>query len=811
MKTMNNHRHHIISILLSLALAIAILAGCGTLELGVERETRPVREATSTIAGIASHTPSVTDTVTPRETPMGPTSEATVEQTQTARPTLTPTQASTATPEPGPLHASVAYVKEDNVWLWTSDQEPMPLTDNRGVTDVKISDDGQVVAFARGNELWMVRSDGTDERVLISGSDLAAMQPKPPFELPVVPNRFAWVPGTHIVVYNTRVRTDIGLALNDDLRLVDAESLKQNTMLPPSEGGEFYYAPDGRRIALVTSGKITVVDADGENRREVFTYTPPATYSEFLYYAKPTWSADSSSLHVAIPPADPHARPPQATSIWRISIDVPSSHLIGNIVAAPGSDIAFSPDLQYVTYVGQPSDQPQQDQDALLVTELDSDQTTSYFPQAFAVYSWAPEGQHFAFLSNPELPRAWIGQLGEEAVPAYDDPSNPVVDLSWIDAAHYLVIARTHRGWDILLGELDGSMVAIDVLAGSLPAYDFTLLSGAVVYEPVDKSSAAGLVYRTLEGIWQIDASGESVRLSSEPQSVLSPDGTTLLSVDATDQDLWLIDVGSGARRRLVQSPDRVEWFAQWWPARPEVVLFDSMARDTERGPGQLGYLTSVQTDGQGYRILDDEHDAGPGPFALSPDGETIAYGGGGKGWLYRWGSGPEPFDPVQYALTGAKGVQIGSPSWAPDGTQLAWIVGGGLGPDGGYRMAIGVFNLESGTAHLLHPYIPAGRGGWPLPAVWSRDGKWLAYAVGAERSEESGVWAIRADGQQGQEHYLGYGGTPVWSPDGRWLAFFGFSDRGEPGLQLARVGTWELYWFMLHPDGYLMDWIELS
>jgi hypothetical protein len=71
----------------------------------------------------------------------------------------------------------------------------------------------------------MVRSDGTDERPLVTEADFAAMEPRESFEFEVALHRFDWVPGTRALAFNTRLRTEIGLALNDDLRLVNADTL----------------------------------------------------------------------------------------------------------------------------------------------------------------------------------------------------------------------------------------------------------------------------------------------------------------------------------------------------------------------------------------------------------------------------------------------------------------------------------------------------------------------------------------------------------------------------------------------------------
>jgi plastocyanin len=224
-----------------------------------------------------------------------------------------------------------------------------------------------------------------------------------------------------------------------------------------------------------------------------------------------------------------------------------------------------------------------------------------------------------------------------------------------------------------------------------------------------------------------------------------------------------------------------------------------------------MGYLATVNVDGTSYRLLDVEHDIGPGGFALSPDGQVIAYGGGNTGWLYRWGAGPEPFDPEPYGLIGTKGAQIGSPAWSPDGTRLAWVVSGGFATDGNHRIGIGVFDLEARTATLIHPYVPVGRGGWPPAPAWSPNGRWLALETWSHDPDEAGVWVVQVDGLGTEEHYLGSGSHPVWSPDGGQMAFYRIPQGGDPGIWVVESSMRELYPLGLPPDAVLVDWITAS
>ncbi|MDY7078393.1 MAG: hypothetical protein SXV54_15860 [Chloroflexota bacterium] len=789
------------------------LTACGTLEIGIE------------------HTPTDADQVTQAATPGA-------EVIPTPAPTLTPIPAATE------LRVTFVRVTEhgNNVWLWVEgEREAEPLTKDGGVGDVKISDDGEIVAFTRGGGLWMVRSDGTEERRLVSAEDFAAMEAQDP-ELEVVLNRFEWAPGTHILAFNTRLQIEIGLLPNDDLHLVNADTLERTALLPPGEGGEFYYSPDGSQIAIATPGTISLMNADGSDRHAALTYTPVATYSEFRFYAQPVWAADSSALRVAIPPADPNVQPSPPTSIWHISTGGTPASMIRSITTGQMKQSVISPDLGYVAHLHYDQSDPQSSpMSSLLITDLDNGETVTYYPEASTgiqvtleggetitrypeaalIYGWAPDSRHLAFLAYPpELPpQAQVGQLGGDVVPVYGD-ADAIIDVRWVDVERYLFLAQSPRGWDIFLGEISGPVKNVGPVPGAdlPPAYDFaapTTGSPLSTVSPTSTSTTGdsgdspvpfGLIYQTAEGLWHVNADGESAQILDRPGAVASPDSAQLLYTEA--DDIWLADVATGERRNLTQTPDRSECCAQWWPGQSEVILFSS--RTLEQDGPSFGSPTLARLDGSGYLVLDDQVSfAFPAP---SSDGQTVAYDRAGQPWLYRFDTGSEPLDLTPYGLSSDPQLRVVSPAWSHDGRQLAWIIGDCRQSECQY--SVGVFDLEAQTLELLHPYTPVGIGGQPPAPTWSLDDRWLAFGTWAIDAEDAGLWVVRVDGQAEEEYHLDAAlgradPNPVWSPDGRWLAFNSTPQGVGSGVWLAEVGTWSLHSTKLLPDAYSVDWVS--
>ena len=173
-----------------------------------------------------------------------------------------------------------------------------------------------------------------------------------------------------------------------------------------------------------------------------------------------------------------------------------------------------------------------------------------------------------------------------------------------------------------------------------------------------------------------------------------------------------------------------------------------------------------------------------PSPYpqwdpAVSPDGTKIAY----RGYF-----GPEEGDYDLY-LVNADGTGItrltkdalaDSPSWSPDGSQLAFASSGSGGVPGSVvgRALIEVINADGSGLHPLTDPPDAAEDSAP---AWSPDGTRVAF-VRLTPAEGFQIYTIRADGTDLTKltSIPGEKSNPSWSPEGNMIAFRD-TRQGEP------------------------------
>ena len=314
----------------------------------------------------------------------------------------------------------------------------------------------------------------------------------------------------------------------------------------------------------------------------------------------------------------------------------------------------------------------------------------------------------------------------------------------------------------------------------------------------------AGLLYENHTGLWLVSDNWQPEQLPHiERGALLSPDTQKALLYEGID--MWLVDLSSGDRLNLSEGSGRVHCCAQWWPDRPGVIIFGSWPGSVDIGP-TTGYLSAYNVDEGTYLVLDEETPSN-GWAAPGPDGQRIAYDRAGTAWIYDWDQGPEALDPAGFGLQNVR--RIGGPAWSPDGRKIAWTVAVEDPASGPWRIALAIFDLDTDSGRLLHPFDNLGRGGWFEPPSWSPDGQWMAFVAEDISLENYGLWVVATDGSR--EVYLGPGSNPIWSPDKHWLSYTAYSPELDPAeeVRLAEVGSWYSIKMNLPPGSTIRAWRE--
>ena len=367
------------------------------------------------------------------------------------------------TPEPSPL-LRIVYVKDGDAWYWEDGGPHLVLTALGDIVSAYLSSDGQVVAFVRqhdwnNEEIYAVNSDGTNLHPLVSLADFATMVAHPD-AISAVPYRIAWVPGTHTLAFNTRMTFEgPGLILPDELRLVDADTTVLSVLMAQGTAGDFYYSPDGSQIALVNATMISVVNADGSNRRDLLTFPYVITYSEYMYYPPAVWSPDSTYIRASIPPNDPLLNPPDPTAIWHLPVDGSPGTQLSSFTPVPFFHAAasISPDMNKVAYLGMvtPGAPPIVD---LHIVNTDGSGDVIYNSGDRRFESWAIDGEHFIFSEGGHNPK--IGRVG---YPPLDLTGiTLLVNPSWVNETRFLYLNRLSGSWELWLREIGtpGTLIA---------------------------------------------------------------------------------------------------------------------------------------------------------------------------------------------------------------------------------------------------------------------------------------------------------------------------------------------------------------
>ncbi|MBT3188944.1 MAG: hypothetical protein HN736_18385 [Anaerolineae bacterium] len=220
-----------------------------------------------------------------------------------------------------PTGVKVAYVRDENIWLWEEGVGARQLTNTGGVSNVQISDDGRLIAFTEQIDLWVVSTDGGDPAQLVDQAYLASV----PHNSDVVGTphfaSYEFIPGTHTLFFDLFMDTDSYPFSYGGLHRVNADAPLPTQVLLEGQSGDRYYSPDKQWVALSQPNHIAIMRVDGSDYRVFFDFDPILTYSEYFFKPEVIWKSSSDGFYLALPPPDFLGNPSEPGRFWYIGLD----------------------------------------------------------------------------------------------------------------------------------------------------------------------------------------------------------------------------------------------------------------------------------------------------------------------------------------------------------------------------------------------------------------------------------------------------------------------------------------------------------
>jgi dipeptidyl aminopeptidase/acylaminoacyl peptidase len=416
-------------------------------------------------------------------------------------PAAVPTETPTATPEPtvappvAPPYGAAVFDDGGNL-VYLEPPAPggeqallRPLTNSGQDEALALSPDGRRVLFFRTDEnweseLWLVNTDGSGETRLVGRDRLPSRQETDASGATVTvgrdPYSVAWLPDNRTVAFNTNWAYDYGLALADDVWLVDTGTLALTGLFPAGLGGGFAFSPDGSWVLLTTpggsradgsqvDGRIDLVRADGSGRQTLVTFPMISTASEYQFYPLPRWLPDGSGARVLVPSPAPW-EPGAYGTLWAITLDGPAATELGRI---PGNLLfqpdPWSPDFSRMAYVAQVGDPASNARELYLAGGSGRDALLYDSGEPVEFSGWSVDGERFLYLKGQSR-ALHAGQIGGAPQLLLEGGGGGILDLYWLDGDRFLYLAGDYGGWRLMLGAIDGTELLLASPAGDFPS-----------------------------------------------------------------------------------------------------------------------------------------------------------------------------------------------------------------------------------------------------------------------------------------------------------------------------------------------------
>ncbi len=402
---------------------------------------------------------------------------AAVPATPTPVPTAAPaTEPATDTAVISGLNGYIVYSDTDGIWrlpLDTSQSpptagEPVLLAPVVGVAALRVSPDGQQIAFVAGtfesNRLGIVSVAGSSQ-TLVESSELPNSAGE---DFGTLINQIEWLPNSQTIAFNTRIVNLVGpgAAPQPDLWLVTTSGSLTEQFALDNGGHTFALSPDGTRIIFGNPESVTRVNMDGSNRETVIEFPFVNTASEYAWVPTAHWLSSGSQAYVAIADDDPWTADAEAT-LYQIPVSGPALEIgsvLGNTLFSPLDWTNNGGRLAYLQLIVN-SDNLR----SIAVADGDGDNLITYVTtnEQLEFTGWNNAGTHFLYSGSGFV---GIGQLGQAPIEAL--VSGAVGQQMWLTDIAFVTAVRSGGSWDLHTGNVAGNTRVVGETAVEFVQFD---------------------------------------------------------------------------------------------------------------------------------------------------------------------------------------------------------------------------------------------------------------------------------------------------------------------------------------------------
>lgn len=365
-----------------------------------------------------------------------------------------------AMPEPGTLR--IAYVRDGQILVQHAYPEymdaPALIADLTDAETAFISDDGAVIVFTRAvgryeTELWAIDADGTNARRLLSDDDIRGLAPRVR-TTGFKPDQIAFLSGTHRFAFVVAPLSP-QKSEPEDLWLIDADTAQLANLVPTGADGTFTLSPDGQQIAVSTHHHLTLVNADGTQRRDdVLDAYGPLRPGANYGLPEATWTQDGQAVIVPLlESADPHSQHDSEVAMWYI----PAASAGGGdplelaTLTAYWPSVHISPDAQRVAYWF--TDSRFSNRRTLMVANVDGSEPHEMLTgDRIDFVSWAPDSRHYLWHDGASHLLLLGDACSGESIPVVDT-SLAEIHVTWLDDLQFLISVKTTPPTPYMMGD----------------------------------------------------------------------------------------------------------------------------------------------------------------------------------------------------------------------------------------------------------------------------------------------------------------------------------------------------------------------